>query len=352
LEQVVPDNKKTAPPDGNSRNFPSNDKHIGLAIIVPCFNEEEVLLETARRLQDIYHSLRIKKIISPQSKIIFIDDGSTDNTWQLIQTLHNENPLVFGGVKLSKNRGHQNALLCGLLVMKDHCDAAISLDADLQDDIGIIDRMLQKYIAGYEIVYGVRSDRKTDGFFKRYTAQGFYMFMRLLGADIVYNHADFRLLGKMALDALAEYQEVNLFLRGIIPMLGFKTAVEYYVRSERFAGQSKYPLKKMLAFSLEGITSLSVKPIRMISWLGLALSGISFGMIVYFFIRHYSGQTVTGWSSTIVSVWGIGGLILFSIGVVGEYIGKIYLETKHRPRYRIEQFLYQENIKGGNDDGY
>jgi glycosyltransferase involved in cell wall biosynthesis len=260
------------------------------------------------------------------------------------------NPLMFGGIKLSKNRGHQNALLCGLLTMKDHCDAVISMDADLQDDIDLIDRMLQKYAAGYEIVYGVRSDRKSDNLFKRYTAQGFYRFMRFLGVDIVYNHADFRLMGKMSLDAMAEYREVNLFLRGIIPMLGFKTAVEYYARTSRFAGESKYPLKKMLALSLEGITSLSIKPIRLITWLGFVLFAISAGMIVYFFTRYFSGQTVPGWSSTVVSVWGIGGLVLFSIGIVGEYIGKIYLETKRRPRYQIEQFLCQENIKENDDE--
>jgi hypothetical protein len=210
--------------------------------------------------------------------------------------------------------------------------------------------MLQRYAVGYEIVYGVRSGRKSDSLFKRCTAQGFYQFMRCLGADIVYNHADFRLMGKMALDALAEYQEVNLFLRGLVPMLGFKTAVEYYTRAKRFAGESKYPLKKMMAFSLEGITSLSVKPIRLITWLGFVLFAISIGMISHFLIRHFSGRTVPGWSSTIVSVWGIGGLVLFSIGIVGEYTGKIYLETKRRPRYQIEQFLYQENTTGDQDD--
>jgi glycosyltransferase involved in cell wall biosynthesis len=327
-----------------------HSKDIALAVVIPCFNEEEVLSETAQRLLEKYHSLRVKNAISNKSRIIFVDDGSTDNTWELIKTQHEKNPRIFGGIKLSKNRGHQNALLCGLLAMKDYCDVVISMDADLQDDIDLIDRMLQRYACGYEIVYGVRSDRKSDSIFKKYTAQGFYVFMRLLGADIIYNHADFRLMGRMALDAMAEYQEVNLFLRGIIPMLGFKSAVEYYSRSERFAGKSKYPLKKMLAFSLEGITSLSIKPIRLITWLGLGLFAISIGMIAYFFSRHFSGQTVTGWSSTIVSVWGIGGLVLFSIGVVGEYIGKIYLETKRRPRYRIEQFLYRENMTGDQND--
>jgi glycosyltransferase involved in cell wall biosynthesis len=310
------------------------------------------LPETARRLREKIHSLYIKNIISENSRVIFVDDGSTDNTWELIKMLHKENPMIFGGIKLSRNRGHQNALICGLLTMKERCDVAISMDADLQDDIDLIDRMLQRYTEGYEIVYGVRSDRKTDSLFKQYTAQGFYRFMRFLGVDIVYNHADFRLMGKMSLDALAEYREVNLFLRGIIPMLGFRTAVEFYARSERLAGKSKYPVKKMLAFSLEGITSLSIKPIRLIGGLGLALFGVSIGMIVYFLTRHFSGQTITGWSSTIVSVWGIGGLVLFSIGVIGEYIGKIYLETKHRPRYQIEQFFYEENITGVQNDSH
>ncbi|MDR1251953.1 MAG: glycosyltransferase family 2 protein [Treponema sp.] len=314
-----------------------------LAIVIPCCNEEAVLPETSRRLGEKYHSLRADNRISEQSRIVFVDDGSTDTTWELIEKLHSENPLVFGGIKLSKNKGHQNALLCGLLTVKDHCDAAISMDADLQDDTDLIDTMLRKHAAGYEIVYGVRSDRASDSLFKRYTAQGFYAFMRFLGADLICNHADFRLMGKQSLNALAEYREVNLFLRGIIPQLGFKTAVAYYTRSERFAGKSKYPLTKMLALSLEGITSFSIKPIRFITWLGILLFGVSIGMIVYFLVRHFSGQTVTGWSSTIVSIWGIGGLILFSIGIVGEYIGRIYLETKHRPRYQIEQFLYHRS---------
>ncbi|MDR1025322.1 MAG: glycosyltransferase family 2 protein [Treponema sp.] len=336
-------------PNNNTGNYSVNSKNVILVIVIPCFNEEEVLPETARRLREKFHALRVKNAISEKSKIIFVDDGSTDNTWELIKTLYGETPLIFGGIRLSRNRGHQNALICGLLTVKNYCDAAISMDADLQDDIDLIDRMLQCYAGGYEIVYGVRSDRKTDGPLKRYTAQGFYRFMRFLGVDIVYNHADFRLMGRMSLDALAEYREVNLFLRGLIPMLGFRTAVEYYVRSERLAGKSKYPLKKMLAFSLEGITSLSVKPIRLITCLGLVLFGVSIGMIVYFLVRHFSGRTITGWSSTIVSVWGIGGLVLFSVGVVGEYIGKIYLETKHRPRYQIEQFLYHENTPGVQD---
>jgi glycosyltransferase involved in cell wall biosynthesis len=313
-----------------------------IAIIVPCYNEEEVLPETAKRLSDKIQQLISKQIISKKSKIFFVDDGSSDNTWDLIEKYHSENPQDFSGIKLSKNRGHQNALLCGLLAAKDQFDAAVSIDADLQDDIDVIDKMIGKYRAGYEIVYGVRSDRKTDSFFKRLTAHNFYRFMRFLGVDIVYNHADFRLMGRNALQALAQYGEVNLFLRGIIPLLGFKTGIEYYTRAERFAGTSKYPLRKMLKFALEGITSFSIKPIRMITFLGIFLFTVSIAMIVYFFIRFFSGHTISGWASIACSLWGIGGLILFSIGVVGEYIGKIYLETKRRPRFHVEQFLFKD----------
>jgi hypothetical protein len=232
--------------------------------------------------------------------------------------------------------------LCGLLSVKDYCDAAISIDADLQDDISVIDGMIKKYGDGCEIVYGVRSDRKSDGFFKRTSALGFYKFMRFLGVDVVYNHADFRLMGRRALEALSEYREVNLFLRGIVPLLGFRTGIEYYARAPRLAGESKYPLHKMLKFALEGLTSFSVKPIRLITLLGVLIFCASVVMIIYFLTQHYSGNTITGWSSMIVSLWGIGGLILFAIGVVGEYIGKIYLEVKQRPRYTVEKFLRKE----------
>jgi glycosyltransferase involved in cell wall biosynthesis len=314
-----------------------------LIIIVPCYNEIESLFQTAQKLGDKLRGLSADNIISECSKIFFVDDGSTDGTWKLIEELYKENPALFCGIKLSKNKGHQNALLCGLLVVREYCDAAISIDADLQDDIDVIGRMVERYRSGCEIVYGVRDDRSSDSPFKRVTAQGFYKFLRFLGADVVFNHADFRLMGKRALDALAEYREVNLFLRGIIPMLGFQTGVEYYARSERRAGVSKYPLKKMLAFSLEGITSLSVKPIRLITLLGVTLFTVSIGMIIYFFVRYFSGYTIQGWSSIVVSIWGTGGLILLSIGIVGEYIAKIYLETKQRPRYHIEQFLLGDN---------
>ncbi|MDR2480561.1 MAG: glycosyltransferase family 2 protein [Treponema sp.] len=315
---------------------------IFLALIVPCYNEAEVLHETAKRLGEKIKQLVSGGIISDKSQIVFIDDGSTDRTWTMISAFHEDNPVLFSGIKLSRNSGHQNALLCGLLAMKEQADAVISMDADLQDDIAIIDDMLEKHLNGAEIVYGVRSDRKTDHFFKRITAQAFYRLMRFLGTDIIYNHADFRLMGKRALDALAEYKEVNLFLRGLIPMIGYTSAFSFYTRVERFAGESKYPLRKMLKFALEGITSLSIKPIRFITMLGVLISVASVGMIVYFLFRHFSGHTIIGWSSLIVSLWAIGGLILFSIGIVGEYIGKIYLETKQRPRYRVETILTGE----------
>jgi len=318
-----------------------------LAIIVPCYNEQEVLPETAKRLSGTLQRLISEQIISKNSTLLFVDDGSSDNTWSFIEEIHAENPSVFSGIKLSGNRGHQNALLCGLLAVKDRVDAVVSIDADLQDDVDVIGRMVEKFRAGYEIVYGVRSNRKADSFFKRSTAQGFYLFIRFLGVDVVYNHADFRLMGRNALEALAEYGEVNLFLRGIIPLLGFKTGIEYYTRSERTAGISKYPLKKMLRFALEGITSFSIKPLRLITLLGVLIFTISIAMIAYFFVRYFSGHTVSGWASIACSLWGIGGLILFSIGIVGEYIGKIYMEVKHRPRYHIEQFLLTR--KGKNE---
>jgi len=315
-----------------------------LAIIVPCYNEQEVLLETARKLSGKLQQLVSEQIIDEKSTLLFVDDGSSDNTWSLIEKIYVENPSVFNGIKLSGNRGHQNALLCGLLAVKDLAfNVAVSIDADLQDDVDVIDKMIEKHRTGYEIVYGVRSDRKKDSFFKRSTAQSFYRFMRFLGVDIVYNHADFRLMGRNALEALAEYGEVNLFLRGIIPLLGFKTSIEYYTRTERMAGTSKYPFRKILQFAFEGITSFSIKPLRLITLLGALLFVVSIAMIVYFFTRYFTGHTISGWASIVCSLWGIGGLILFSIGIVGEYIGKIYLETKHRPRFHIEQFLSKRN---------
>ena len=317
-----------------------------VVIIVPCYNEEEILPETAKRLSVKLQRLIHEQIIDEKSTLLFIDDGSGDSTWSLIEKYHAENPLLFYGVKLSGNRGHQNALLCGLLSVKDHVDAAVSIDADLQDDIDVIDKMIEKYCAGNEIVYGVRSNRKTDSFLKRTTAHIFYRFMRFLGVDIVYNHADFRLMGRSALGALAEYGEVNLFLRSIVPLLGFKTGIEYYTRTKRKAGTSKYPFDKMMQFALEGITSFSVKPLRVITTLGVVLFTASIAMIVYFFARYFSGHTITGWASIVCSLWGIGGLILFSIGIVGEYVGKIYLEVKRRPRFHIEKKLFLQETQG------
>ncbi|MBR2973477.1 MAG: glycosyltransferase family 2 protein [Clostridia bacterium] len=309
-----------------------------LYLVVPCYNEEEVLPETARRLAAKFDNLIAGGKISPESKVVFVDDGSKDRTWEIIEGLNESSPL-FQGIKLSRNKGHQNALLAGLMAVKDECDMTISMDADLQDDIDAIDRMLEKYYDGCDVVYGVRSERKTDSAFKRTTAHGFYKIMKLLGADIIYNHADYRLMSKRALDALSEFKEVNLFLRGIVPLVGFKSDTVEYKRTERFAGQSKYPLKKMISFALNGITSFSIKPIRMITALGILIFSVSILMLVYFLIRHFSGNTVQGWTTLAASVWAIGGLQLLAIGVVGEYIGKMYMETKARPKYVIEKYL-------------
>jgi glycosyltransferase involved in cell wall biosynthesis len=333
---------KSQEPRAKSQEPRAKSQEPRLAIVVPCYNEQDVLPETTRQLLGKIQTLICKNYISAKSKIVFVDDGSGDETWNLIKKHHSENPQNLIGIKLSKNRGHQNALLCGLLTVKDIVDITISIDADLQDDIDVIDKMIEKYRDGFEIVYGVRTSRKTDTVFKRTTAQGFYHFMRFLGVDIIYNHADFRLLGRNALGTLFEYDEVNLFLRGIIPMLRYKTGVVYYNRQERFAGKTKYPLRKMLAFAFEGITSLSVKPIRIITTMGIFIFAISLVMIIYSFIQYFHGNTVSGWSSMICSLWGIGGLILLGLGIVGEYIGKIYLETKHRPRFTVEETLHED----------
>ncbi len=313
-----------------------------LYIVLPCYNEEAVLPETARRLKEKMRALKDKGRISGRSRVVFVNDGSADGTWSIIEKLHGEDPL-FSGINLSRNRGHQNALLAGLMTVRSHADMVISMDADLQDDIDAVDEMVDKYYEGFDVVYGVRSSRKTDTFFKRFTAQSFYRLMDKMGAKTVYNHADYRLLSGRALDGLSEYGEVNLFLRGIVPMVGYKSDVVYYERAERFAGESKYPLTKMLSFAMEGITSLSTTPIRMITWLGFMIFIVSLGMLVYSLIRHAIGATVVGWTFLSVSVWAIGGLILLSLGVIGEYIGKIYLETKARPRYLVERFLDEEH---------
>lgn len=312
-----------------------------LYIVVPCYNEAAVLPETAKRLRAKLETLIGLKQISPRSRVLFVNDGSKDDTWPIIVALHRDCPL-FSGVDLTRNRGHQNALLAGLMTAKDKADLAISMDADLQDDVDAVDEMVAKYHEGCDIVYGVRSSRKKDTFFKRFTAEGFYRLMNVLGANVVFNHADYRLMSKAALEGLAEFQEVNLFLRGIVPMIGYTTATVEYERGERFAGESKYPLKKMIAFALEGITSLSTKPIRLITALGFLIFLVSVAMLVTFIVQWAMGMTVAGWASVICSVWAIGGLILLSLGVIGEYIGKIYLETKHRPRFLIKEVLDDE----------
>ena len=306
-----------------------------LYVVGPCYNEEEVLPETSKRLAAKLTALETQGRISPDSRVLFVDDGSKDRTWQLISGLHQQDPR-FGGVKLSRNRGHQNALLAGLMTAKPLCDAAISMDADLQDDIDAMDRMLDAFDQGCEVVYGVRSSREKDTFFKRATAQGFYKFMKLMGVDIVYNHADYRLMSRRALEGLEHFDEVNLFLRGIVPLIGCKSAAVEYERSERFAGESKYPLKKMLAFAFDGITSFSVKPIRWVTVLGFLIFVASILALVYILIVKLLGHAVIGWSATIASIWLLGGIQLLCRGVVGEYIGKIYIEVKSRPRYLIE----------------
>lgn len=310
-------------------------------LVIPCYNEEEVLPETTKRLHEKMLHLQETGAVSRDSRVVYVDDGSKDKTWALISQYHTEYPDLFDGIKLSRNEGHQNALFAGLMQARGLCDAAISLDADLQDDINAIDEMIAQFEAGYDIVYGVRSQRETDTFFKRSTARGFYKMMSMMGVEVVYDHADYRLMSARALDGLSEFKEVNLFLRGIVPMIGYPSAKVYYERAARFAGESKYPLKKMLAFAMQGITSLSVKPIRMITSLGVMIFGVSILMLVYFLIRHVTGHTVQGWTSIAVSVWAIGGLQLLAIGVIGEYIGKIYLESKARPKYLIDTFLHE-----------
>ena len=313
-----------------------------LYIVVPCYNEEEVLPETARRLREKLEQLMGEGKISPQSRVLFVNDGSRDGTWSVIQGLHGDCPL-FSGVDLSRNRGHQNALLAGLMTAKDRADMVISMDADLQDDIHAVDAMVDKFHEGCDIVYGVRSSRARDSFFKRTTAEGFYRVMNFLGAETVFNHADYRLMSRRALEGLAQFREVNLFLRGIVPLIGYNAGYVAYERGERFAGESKYPLKKMLSFALEGITSLSTKPIRYITLLGFLVFLVSILMLAYSVVRWAHGDTVIGWASVICSVWAIGGLILLSLGVIGEYIGKIYLETKGRPRFLIREVLEERD---------
>ena len=310
-----------------------------LYIVVPCYKEQEVLPETSKRLKEKVLQLREQGKISDKSRIMFVNDGSSDNTWPMIAALHEQEPEMFSGVNLSRNRGHQNALLAGLMTAVNYADMIISMDADLQDDINAVDGMVDAYHEGYEVVYGVRSKRETDTFFKRFTAEGFYKVMLALGVNIVYNHADYRLMSRRAVEGLAQFKEVNLFLRGIVPQIGYKWTTVTYERAERFAGESKYPLKKMLAFAADGITSFSVKPIRLVLTAGVIVFMVSLVMLLYALISKLMGSTAAGWTSLMGSIWLIGGIQLLSLGVIGEYIGKIYNETKARPRFIIENVL-------------
>lgn len=310
-----------------------------LAIVVPCYNEEEVLHIAAGALKGVLDDLIGKQKIAQDSFLLFVNDGSKDRTWELIEEEHAAHPTQIRGVKLAGNVGHQFALTAGLLIAKDRSDVTISIDADLQDDVSVIEEMIDKYHAGNDIVYGVRSNRKTDSFFKRFTAQSFYKFMGIMGVKTIYNHADFRLMSKRALEQFSQYGETNLFLRGIVPLIGYQTDSVYYERKERVAGESKYPLKKMLALAFNGITSFSIKPISLITWLGSIIIVGCVLAAVYALVSYFTGNVVQGWTSLILSIWFIGGVQLLAIGMVGQYIGKIYVEVKHRPRYNIEKVL-------------
>ncbi len=320
-----------------------------IALVIPCYNEEAVLPETIKRLTIILEDLVYNHKISSNSKILFIDDGSRDNTWGIIENNNKYNKYVHG-LKLSKNAGHQNALLAGLNHAKTFSDCVISIDADLQDDLNAIYEFINKYKEGYDVVYGVRKSRSTDTFFKRSTAQGFYKLMNSMGVNVIYNHADYRLMSSKVLEHLAEFKEVNLFLRGLIPLIGYKSTEVYYDRNERFAGESKYPLKKMLAFAFDGITSFSVSPIRLITGIGFSMFMFSILMAVYILFNKFTGHTSSGWSSLMISIWFIGGIQLVALGLIGEYIGKIYKEVKARPKYIIEKntILSHQNAQSEN----
>lgn len=314
-------------------------KPVNLYVVVPCYNEEAVLPETAKRLLELFAAMRESKHIDTLSRIVFVDDGSKDRTWELISSLSADYDEIYG-IKLARNAGHQNALFAGLMTVKNSCECVISIDADLQDDINAIPEMVQKFSDGFDVVYGVRDSRKTDTAFKRGTAHLFYKLMKLLGVNMVYNHADYRLMSARALDALSEFKEVNMFLRGIVPLVGFNSTTVYYSRGERFAGTSKYPLKKMISFALDGITSFSVTPIRLISSLGILACIIAVIMTIYTLVQKFSNNTNAGWASIMTSIWFIGGVQLVSLGLIGEYIGKMYQEVKHRPRYIIEEVRF------------
>ncbi|WP_322175025.1 glycosyltransferase family 2 protein [Acutalibacter caecimuris] len=307
-------------------------------LVIPCYNEEEVLPETVRRLTDKLEAMGRAGLANGHSRMLLVDDGSRDKTWEIITRLNGENPYV-EGIKLAHNRGHQNALLCGLMTAMPRCDCAISLDADLQDDVDALDQFVAKFKEGCDVVYGVRNKRETDTWFKRTTAEGFYKVMKALGVDVVFNHADYRLMSRRALEGLSEYREVNLFLRGMVPLIGYRSDYVYYDRHERFAGESKYPLKKMISFALDGISSFSVKPLKLISNFGILVSVLSVLGLLYALISYFMGLAVSGWTAIVCSIWLLGGLQMLCLGVVGGYIGKIYSEVKARPRYRVEQFL-------------
>ncbi len=309
-----------------------------LYLVIPCYNEEEVLHETTKQLKTKLQAMIKAKKISNKSRVMYVNDGSKDKTWELIKEI-NEKEELFTGITLSRNRGHQNALLGGLMTAKNYADVVISMDADLQDDINAIEAMIDKYHEGCEIVYGVRSARKKDTFFKRVTAEGFYKVMKKLGVDCVYNHADYRLTSKRVLEEFSNYKEVNLFLRGMFPLVGFKSDIVYYERNERFAGESKYPLKKMLNFAWDGITSFSTKPLRFICVLGFIILFVSIAIMIYSIVQKILGNTVDGWTFLSISIWFIGGIQMICIGIIGEYIGKMYQETKARPRYIISENL-------------
>ena len=306
--------------------------------VIPCYNEEEVLPETVRRLTEKLDSMRAGGLANEKSRMLYANEDKRQPATLINSLLNWENPYV-EGVKLAHNRGHQNALLCGLMTAKEYCDCAISLDADLQDDVDALDKFVEKHLEGCDVVYGVRNKRETDTWFKRTTAEGFYKVMKLLGVDIVFNHADYRLMSKRALEGLGEYKEVNLFLRGIVPLIGYRSDYVYYDRHERFAGESKYPLKKMISFALDGITSFSVKPLKLISNFGILISILSIFGLIYALISYFAGLAVSGWTAIVCSIWLLGGLQMLCLGVVGGYIGKIYSEGKARPRYRVEEHL-------------
>ena len=309
-----------------------------LAIVVPCYKEEAVLHETHKRLSQLLDRLTTEGRISPKSYILYVNDGSTDRTWEIIKEFY-KNTSYACGLNLAGNVGHQNALMAGLNAVKERCDAAISIDADLKDDVNVIPEMVERYMEGNDIVYGVRRERKTDTFFKRTTALAFYRLMKTMGAKSVYNHADYRLMSSRAIQQLCRFRERNLYLRGLVPLIGYQTACVYYNRDKRFAGESKYPFKKMLNFAIDGITSFSVKPVRMIFWLGCIFLLIALCVTIWTLRAYFLHDTVPGWSSLMISLWLVGGTILVSLGIVGEYIGKIYIEVKDRPRYNEEELL-------------